>query len=58
MIIKKISGGCEARLRLEQLGFVPGASVVVVCTMGGNLIVNVKGSRVAIGEGLARKIMV
>lgn len=57
-MIRKIGGRPEIRAHLENLGFVPGGSVTVVSTMGGNLIVNVKESRVAISREMANKIMV
>jgi len=57
-IIKKIGGKEEVRLFLERLGFVVGGEVTVVSAIGGNLIVNVKDSRVAIGKDMATKIMV
>lgn len=57
-IIKKIGGNPEVKLHLENLGFVVGATVTVVNALGGNVIVNVKGSRVAVSEEMARKIMV
>ena len=57
-IIKKIGGKEETRRFLENLGFVTGGSVMVVSEMQGNLIVNVKDSRVAIGKDMANKIMV
>ena len=43
---------------METLGFVPGGEVTVVAKQGGNVIVNVKDSRVAVGADLAQKIMV
>ena len=43
---------------LEKLGFVVGGTVTVVSTNDGNMIVNVKDSRVAIGKDMANKIMV
>jgi ferrous iron transport protein A len=43
---------------LQELGFVPGSYVTVVSEIGGNLIVNVKESRVAVDKQLAQKIMV
>jgi ferrous iron transport protein A len=43
---------------LENLGFVVGGDVTVISKMGGNVIVNVKETRVAIDEKLAGKIMV
>lgn len=57
-IIKKIGGKDEVRLFLEKLGFVVGGEVEVVSEASGNMIVNVKGSRVAIGKDMANKIMV
>jgi ferrous iron transport protein A len=56
--IKKVGGKDETRRFLENLGFVVGGSVTVVSTIAGNLIVNVKDSRVAIGKDMAGKIMV
>ena len=57
-IIHKIGGNDEVRRHLENLGFVAGGSVRIVSRLGGNVIVNVKESRVAISEEMARKIMV
>ncbi len=57
-MIRKIGGNPEVRAHLENLGFVPGGSVTIVTTIGGNLIVNVKESRVAISKEMASKIMV
>ena len=57
-IIKKIGGKEETRKFLENLGFVTGATVTVVSEIGGNMIVNIKDSRVAIGKDMANKIMV
>ena len=56
--IKKVGGKEEVRKFLENLGFVAGSAVTVVSDTGGNLIVNVKDSRVAIGKDMANKIMV
>lgn len=56
--IKKVGGKEETRRFLENLGFVAGGAVTVVSDIGGNLIVNVKDSRVAIGKDMASKIMV
>ena len=52
--IKKVGGKEETRRFLENLGFVPGGESEI----GGNMIVNVKDSRVAIGKDMANKIMV
>ena len=54
-IIKKIGGSPEVKQHLENLGFVVGGSVN---TMGGNLIVNVKETRVAVSREMAQKIMI
>ena len=56
--IKKIGGKEETKKFLENLGFVAGGAVTVIAETGGNLIVNVKDSRVAIGRDMAAKIMV
>lgn len=57
-IIKKIGGKEETRLFLEGLGFVVGGMITVISEVGGNLIVNVKDSRVAIGREMANHILV
>ena len=57
-IIKKIGGSPEVRKHLEDLGFVVGGSATVVSSLGGNVIVRVKESRVAINDDLARRIMI
>lgn len=56
--IKKVGGKEETKHFLETLGFVTGGNVTVVSVTGGNLIVNVKDARVAIGRDMANKIMV
>lgn len=56
--IKRIGGKEETKKFLEKLGFVVGGVVTVVSTVGGNLIVNVKDSRVALGKDMANKILV
>ena len=57
-IIKKVGGSQEMRQHLADMGFVPGGGVTVVSTIGGNVIVKVKESRVAISKEMAQKIMV
>ena len=57
-MIKKIGGKPEVKKHLENLGFVPGGNVKIISTIGGNLIVNVKESRVAISREMASKIMI
>lgn len=57
-IIRKINGKEEIKHFLESLGFVNGSEVTVVNEMAGNVIVNVKDTRVAISKTMASKIMV
>ena len=57
-VIRKVGGKEETRRFLENLGFVAGGTVTVVSVIGGNMIVNVKESRIAIGRDMANKIMV
>ena len=57
-IIKKVGGKEETRRFLENLGFVVGGNVTVVSEIDGNLIVNVKDSRVAVGKDMAAKILI
>ena len=57
-VIKKVGGKEETRRFLENLGFGSGGTVTVVSEVNGNMIVNVKESRVAIGKDMANKIMV
>ena len=57
-VIKRVGGKEETRRFLENLGFVNGASVTVVSRVEGNVIVNIKESRIAIGKDMANKIMV
>lgn len=58
LTIKKVGGKPEVKQHLEDLGFVAGSGVTVVNTLGGNVIVNVKESRIAISREMAQKIMV
>ena len=57
-IIKKVGGSPDVKKHLEDLGFVVGGAVSIISTIGGNLIVNVKETRVAISREMAQKIMV
>ena len=56
--ILRVGGNPETKKHLEDLGFVPGGTITIISTIGGNLIVNVKESRVAISREMAGKIMV
>lgn len=57
-VIKRVGGKEEIKKFLENLGFVAGSTVTVVSQIGGNVIVNIKDSRVAIGRDMANKILV
>jgi ferrous iron transport protein A len=57
-VIRRVGGNEEARHHLENLGFLPGSEVTVISVISGNVIVNVKESRVAISREMANKIMV
>lgn len=57
-MIRKIGGSPEVKKHLENLGFVAGSSVTVINAIGGNIIVKVKESRVAISKEMAMKIFV
>ena len=56
--IVKVGGNEETRRFLENLGFVAGTEITVVSSIGGNLIVNVKDSRIAVNEDMARHIVI
>ena len=56
--MRKVGGKEETRRFLENLGFVNGAQVTIVSAANGNMIINVKDSRVAIGKDMANRIMV
>ena len=56
--IRRITGKDELRLHLAELGFVVGETVTVVSRMGGNLIVQVKDSRIALDRDMANRILV
>ena len=56
--VLKITGGSAVKKHLENLGFVPGSSIAIISSMGGDLIVRVKGARIAISREMAAKIMV
>ena len=57
-LIHKVGGPPEMKKHLEDLGFTAGGTVTVVASLGGNIIVKIKESRVAISEEMARKIMI
>ena len=57
-VIKKVTGNPEMKKHLEDMGFVTGAVISVVSTVNGNLIVNIKDTKVALDKQLAMKIMI
>lgn len=57
-IIRKVGGNPAMKKHLEDLGFVPGSGVMLLSTLGGNVIVKVKESRIAISQEMAQRIMV
>ncbi len=57
-IVRHIGGRSETRRFLESLGFVEGECVTVISELGGNLIVGIKDTRVALSRSMASKIMV
>lgn len=58
VVIKMIKGKDEVRQHLAELGFVVGSEVTVISKVGGNVIVQVKDSRVALDESMAMRIMI
>lgn len=57
-IIRKVGGNQKTKKYLESLGFVVGSQVVVVSEVAGNMIINIKGVRIAIDKQMASKIMI
>ncbi|MBR5679424.1 MAG: ferrous iron transport protein A [Clostridia bacterium] len=57
-IIRRVGGNPEMKKHLEDMGFTVGGAVTVMSALGGNLIVKVKESRVAISKEMAARIMV
>ena len=57
-MIKQVLGKPEIKKHLADLGFIPGGSVKVISKIAGNVIVNVKQTRVAISKEMAQRIMV
>lgn len=57
-MIRKVGGKPEVQKHLKNLGFVTGSDVTVISEIGGNLIVRIKESRVAISREMAGKILI
>jgi len=55
--IKKITGNDNVRLHLAEMGFTVGSKITVVSCMNGNMILQVRDSRIALDESMARRIM-
>lgn len=58
LVIKKVGGSPDVKKHLEDMGFTVGERVSVITELGGNIIVKVKESRVALSAELARRIMI
>ena len=58
VIIKKISGRDDTKRFLESLGFIVGSAVTIVSKFGQNFIINVKDTRVALDQTMAKRIFV
>lgn len=56
--IKKITGNSETKKFLNSLGFIIGEGITIVSDLGGNLIVNIKGARIALDKSMASRILV
>ena len=56
--IKRITGKDDTRRFLKNLGFVEGESVTVISEIAGNMILNIKDTRVALDKSIANRIMV
>ena len=56
--VRKITGKDEIRQHLAELGFVVDSDITVVSEIAGNLIVQVKGSRIALDKSMANRIMI
>ena len=57
-VIRRIGGTPEVKRRLENLGFVVGGTCSLISVINGNVIVRVKGARIAISREMAQKIMI
>lgn len=56
--IKKISGRDDTKRFLASLGFVVGGQITIISRFGENFIINVKGTRVAIDQSMAKRILI
>ncbi len=58
VIVKEINAGYGAMQRLTSMGINIGSKIKVVRNQNGPVIVSARGSNIAIGRGLAMKIIV
>lgn len=58
IVVRRVGGSPQVRRHLEELGFTAGGTVTVVASLGGNIIVKVKESRIAISKEMAQRIMI
>lgn len=56
-VIRRITGKDDVRQHLAELGFVAGEKVTIISSNGGNLILNIKGSRIALDASMAQRVM-
>ena len=56
--IRKITGRDDVRQHLAELGFVVGQDILVVTDLGGNLIVQVRSSRIALDKAMANRVLI
>lgn len=57
-IVERVLTGLDATLRLKEMGIIPGVKIKLISNSGGPLVVGIGNMRLAIGRGLASKIIV
>ncbi|MFU2158654.1 MULTISPECIES: FeoA family protein [Caldisericum] len=57
-VIEKILGGSSISLRLKEIGVIPGVKVLIVSNSGGPIVIGIGNMRLALGRGIASKIIV
>ena len=58
VVVRKIEGTPEERRHLAELGIAVGGQITVIAANDGDLVISVKGARVALGREMARAILV
>ncbi len=56
--LARIEAGRRLARRLAELGLTPGVSIQVLHVNGGPILIAVRGARLALGKGMAEKILV